>query len=180
MSAGSFAVNVVDPILLVIFFLFGLRGYFKGLFREIFSLAGLILGLMMAIRFDEPLAVLAEAYWKTSPLLLKGVAFVAIFFVVYFLFNVIGWLLHRSEKLLFLQAINRMGGIAVGVGKGAALTGLIIFVLLSISWFPAPVKDQVQNSYLVAPLSQLAEGIIRLGKDKLFSNRTDTYLRLGW
>ena len=47
-------VNWIDPILLVILFLFGLRGYFKGLFRETLSLGGLIVGFMLAARYDEP------------------------------------------------------------------------------------------------------------------------------
>jgi membrane protein required for colicin V production len=163
-------VNLVDPILLVILFLFGLRGYFKGLFREIFSLAGLVIGFVMAVRYDEAVASLAENYWKISPLILKGTAFVAVFFVVYFLFSLVGWLLHHSERLLFLHTINRVGGIAVGVGKGTAFAALIVFVIASTSWIPPPARKQLQASYLVPPLSWLAEGMIRLGKEKLFLN----------
>jgi membrane protein required for colicin V production len=162
------SVNLVDPILLVILFLFGLRGYFKGFFREIFSLAGLIIGFVMAVRYDEAVAAVAESYWKISPIVLKGAAFVAVFFVVYFLFSLLGWLLHHSEKILLLQSINRIGGIAVGLGKGTAFAALIVFVIASTSWIPVPARKQLQDSYLVPPLSRLAEGMIRLGKEKLF------------
>jgi membrane protein required for colicin V production len=161
-------VNLVDPILLVILFLFGLKGYFKGLFREIFSLAGLVIGFMLAVRYDEPVAALAESYWKISPILLKGAAFVAVFFFIYFLFNLLGWLLHHSEKMLFLHRLNRMGGVAVGVGKGTAFAALAVFLISSASWIPIPAKEQFQGSYLVPPLSRLAAEMIRLGKDKLF------------
>jgi membrane protein required for colicin V production len=168
----AFAVNLVDPVLLVILFLFGLRGYFKGLFREICSLAGLIIGFILAARYDEPVAAFAESYWKISPILLKGAAFVAVFFVVYFLFSSIGWLLHRSEKILFLHTINRMGGIAIGVGKGTAFAALIVFFIASASWIPIPAREQLQDSYLVPPLSRLAERMIRLGKEKLALNES--------
>jgi membrane protein required for colicin V production len=161
-------VNLVDSILLVILFLFGLRGYFKGLFREVFSLAGLIIGFMIAVRYDEPVAALAQSYWKISPILLKGAAFVAVFFFVYFLFNLLGWLLHHSEKVLFLDRVNRMGGVAVGLGKGTAFAALVVFSIVSASWIPIPAKEQFQSSYLVPPLSRLAEEMIRLGKDRLF------------
>jgi membrane protein required for colicin V production len=163
-------VNLVDAIVLGILILFGLRGYFKGLFREVFSLAGLVIGFMMAVRYDESLAALGEGYWKVSPILLKGAAFVAIFFVVYFLFSLAGWLLHHSAKIVFLYTINRIGGVAVGVGKGAALTALIVFFITSASWIPRPAREQLQRSYLGPPLSRLAERMIRLGSDKLFSN----------
>jgi membrane protein required for colicin V production len=168
----ALAVNLVDPIVLGIVFLFGLRGYFKGLFREIFSLAGLIVGFILAARYDEPVAVLGESYWKISPIVLKGAAFVAVFFVVYFLFSSVGWLLHHSEKVLFLHTIKSAGGVAVGVGKGTAFAALVVFFIASASWIPISARNQLQDSYLVPPLSRLAEEIIRWGKEKLFLNES--------
>ena len=161
--------NIVDLILLVVLFFFGLRGYFKGLFRETLSLAGLVIGFMAAVRYSEALARVGEAYWQVAPLVLKGAAFVGVFFVVYFLFNVIGWLLHRSEKVLFLQGLNRLGGIAIGLGKGAAVMALAFSFAGSVTWVPQSAKDQLQSSVLVAPLSQLGDGIVRLGKEKIMT-----------
>ena len=161
--------NWVDLALLTVFSLFGLRGYFKGLFREVLSLCGLVVGFMVAVRYDQHLAALAVPYWNISPFILKGSAFIVIFFVVYFVFNLAGWLLHRSEKALFLQTVNRVGGIAVGVGKGTALTALIVFILHSASWVPYATKESLEHSYLVSPLSRLGEGMIQIGKEKLFS-----------
>lgn len=161
--------NWVDLIVIAILALFGLRGFFRGLFREVFSLAGLLCGFMLAVAYDRQVADLAAAYWKFSPLVLKGGAFIAIFFVVYFLFSVAGWLLHRSEKLLFLQTVNRTGGVAIGMGKGAALTALAIFFLSSAAWLPEAARENIAGSYFISPLSQLGEGLIRIGKEKIFS-----------
>jgi membrane protein required for colicin V production len=161
-------VNWIDPILLVVLGLFGLRGFFRGLFREIFSIAGLIAGFLLAVTYARPVASYAEAIWQVSPLILKGSAFVAIFFVVYFLMSAAGWLLHRSERLLFLKTLNRAGGIAIGVSKGAALTALVVFFLSQASWLPRPTRDNLDGSYLVTPLSSLAESLIRMGKARIF------------
>jgi membrane protein required for colicin V production len=161
-------VNWIDPIVLVILFLFGLRGYFKGLFRETLSLGGMVVGFMVAVRYDEQFAALAGSYWDTSPLVLKVTAFVALFFVVYFVFAVVGWLLHQAARRLFLQTLNRLGGIAVGLGKGAAITALVIFFVTSSAWLPRSTKEHLEDSYLGPPLSQLAEGMIRVGREKLF------------
>jgi membrane protein required for colicin V production len=166
--SGFTLVNWVDPILLVILFLFGLRGYFKGLFRESFSLGGLIVGFIVAVRYDDFVAGWAALHWNLSSFILKGVAFVAIFFIVYFVFSLIGWVLHCSAKMLFLQTINHLGGIAVGLGKGAAITALIIFFLTSSAWIPRSTKERLEDSYLVPPLSQLAVEIIRVGAERLF------------
>ena len=160
--------NWIDLTLLAVLALFGIRGYFRGLFREAFSLVGLVLGFILAVRYGEPLASFGGTYWKLSPLILKGAAFVAIFFVIYFLLNLVGWLLHHSEKILFLQTLNRAGGVAIGIGKGIAMTALVVFFVSSASWLPHWTRDKLDGSYLASPLSRFAEGMIRLGKEKLF------------
>jgi membrane protein required for colicin V production len=160
-------VNWVDPILLVILFLFGLRGYFKGFFRESFSLGGLVVGFIAAVRYDDLIAAAAAAHANLSPFILKGVAFVAVFFIVYFAFSLIGWALHRSAKMLFLRTVNHLGGIAIGLGKGAAITALIIFFLTSSAWISRSTKERLEDSYLVPPLAQLAVEIIRVGTERL-------------
>lgn len=160
--------STVDLIVLAILALFGLRGFFRGLFREFFSLAGWVLGFLLAASFAAALAAQAAIYWKASPLVLKGAAFVTIFFLVYFLLSVIGWLLHRSEKMLFLATVNRTGGVAVGLGKGAAVAALAIFFLTHTAWLPRTARGDFEGSYLVAPLSRLAENLIRFGKERMF------------
>jgi membrane protein required for colicin V production len=164
-------VNWVDLIVLAVLALFGLRGFFRGLFREVLSLAGLVVGFMLAVAYDQDVALYAAGYWTFS-IVLKGSAFVAIFFLLYFVFSLVGWLLHRSEKLLFLKTLNRSGGIAIGVGKGAAVTALAILLLTSAAWLPQSARDNLDGAYLSAPLSQLAEHLVRMGKEKFFSNES--------
>lgn len=166
---GRFSpVNWVDLILLGLFALFGLRGYFRGFFRELFSLVGLVAGFMVAVAYDQEIAALFPAHWRVSPFLQKGVAFVSIFFIVYFALNLIGWLLHRSEKLLFLKALNRTGGIALGLGKGAALCALAVFLLNSNSLLSQPARENFAGSYLVRPLAKFGQDLFRFGKEKIF------------
>lgn len=170
-SERSSTVNWVDLILLGVFALFGLRGFFRGFFRELLSLAGLVAGFMAAVTYDQELAALLSQYWQTSSLLLHGISFVTIFFIVYFLLNLTGWLLHRSERLLFLKTLNRTGGIALGAGKGAALAAVAIFLLSSSSLLPQPTRDNVESSYLARPLTRFGQNLIHFGKEKIFDGR---------
>jgi membrane protein required for colicin V production len=160
-------VNWIDLILLLVAFLFGVRGYYKGLFRETFSLAGLVAGFMIGVRHDEAVASWAGLYSNTSPFILMGAAFVAIFLLVYFIFALAGWLLHRAAKVLFLKTINHLGGVAVGLGKGTAVIALILLFLTSSAWIPRATRDRVAGSYFAAPLTQLATTLIRIGKENL-------------
>jgi len=159
--------SIVDPILLVLLSLFALRGYFKGLFRESFSLLGLLIGFMVAVRYDEPVAALWADYWKASLIVLRAVTFIGLFFVIYFVFSLTGWLLHRSAKLLFLQGVNRVGGILLGAGKGAAVLALIVFFLASSPLIPQQTRQKIDQSYLVPPLHYIGEGLIRVGKTSI-------------
>jgi len=160
-------VNWVDIALLAVILLFGVRGYFRGLFREVLSLAGLVAGFVLAARYGENAAALVSRYWSDYPLILNGAAFVVIFFVVYLLFSLGGWWLHRYERVLFLRTVNRAGGILVGFGKGAALTALALVFLTSGKWLPHATREKMQGAYLVTPLSRLAEEIIRIGKNRV-------------
>jgi membrane protein required for colicin V production len=162
-------VNWVDLILLGVFALFGLRGFFRGFFREFFSLVGLLAGFMIAVAYDREIAAFIFKHWRMSPLLLKGVSFVSAFFVVYFLLNLAGWLLHRSEKLLFLKTLNRTGGIILGMAKGVALLAMAVYFLSSAALLPGPTRENVQSSYLAPPLTKLGKDLVQLGKEKIFS-----------
>ncbi|HEX7227727.1 MAG TPA: CvpA family protein [Candidatus Binatia bacterium] len=161
--------NIVDIILLSLVLLFGLRGFVKGFFREVFSIAGLIVGFMAAARYNHTVATLTEEYWKISPLILKGASFVAIFFAIYLCFNLLGWFIHHSGKFLFLQTLNRAGGIVIGIGKGAAVMALMVFFMSSASWLPASASEKIKTSVLVPSFSRLAEVIIRVGKERILT-----------
>jgi membrane protein required for colicin V production len=162
-------VNGIDLIILIVLVLFALRGFFRGFFREIFSVAGLIAGFMLAVTYERSASAFISTYWHMPPLVLKGVAFIAIFFSVYFLLSLFGWLLHRSERALFLQTLNRAGGIAVGLSKGMAVAALTVFLLSSSSWLPQATREKLIGAYSSSPLSRLGEGLIRLSKEKIFS-----------
>ena len=159
--------NIVDPIFFFLVSLFALRGFFKGFFRESSSLLGIFIGLMVAVRYDEPVAVLLGSTWELSLIVLRAVAFVGLFFVVYFIFSLAGWFMHRWAKLLFLQTFNRVGGILLGMGKGVAILALVVFFLGTSPLIPQGARQRIDESYLAPTLYQLAEGLIRIGKTSL-------------
>jgi len=161
------SVNWIDLALLVVLFLFGIRGYVRGLFREVFSLVGLVAGFIGAVRYAEPLARHFENYWNAPPIVFKGVIFMVCFFVIYVLFNLTGWLLHRSARVLFLHTVNRVGGVVLGVGKGTALAALVVFAMTSTTLMPRSARETLDDAYLVSPLSRLANNLIRFGKTRI-------------
>ena len=165
--------SIVDLILLVLLALFAVRGYFKGLFLEVFSLLGIFTGILIAVRYNGQASHLIQGYWEVSPIILKAIGFVAIFFVVYFVCNLVGWLLQRSSRYLFLGGFNRVGGVVFGTGKGAAFLALILFLVGSSSFLPQNIRQRVDNSVLVPTLNRFGQELVELGKDTLFSYESE-------
>ena len=164
--------SIVDLTLVILLTLFAVRGYFRGLFLEVLSILGIFAGFLSAVRYNQVLTVLAQEYWKVSPLFLKTIGFFLIFFAVYFVFNLLGWLLQRWARTLFLAGFNRVGGVFIGVGKGAAFLALILFFLGSSSLIPNHMKQTVEGSYLVPPLNRFGKGLVQIGKERLFFQET--------
>ncbi len=122
---------------------------------------------MLAARYDDRVAALLAESWKTSFIFIRTAAFVAIFFIVCFAFNLVGWLLNRSASLVFLQGLNRIGGVVLGAGKGAALIGFVVLFLASTPLLPARAQANLGHSYLGVGFQHLARQLIALGKSRL-------------
>lgn len=156
------AVNIVDAVLAAVLCVFAARGYVKGLFREVFALLGLAVGFILSLRYFEPVSLRVDS-WPYSPLLLKVLVFVTIFFLVYIGLNYVGLLLHRSANLLFLGGFNRLGGLLVGGAKGAVFMGVALFFLVSQAWIPKDVEREFGSSALVGPLYRFGRTAMAMG-----------------
>ena len=124
---------------------------------------------MAAIRYDDPLSALWS--WNLPPIVLRAVAFAVLFSVVYFVFCLVGWLLHHYAKHLFLGGIDRAGGTLLSLGKGTLVTALIIFFLVSSPFLSPETRRKIEDSYVGAPLLQLGQGLYRLGRAKLLPSK---------
>ena len=162
--------TIVDLILLVLLFLFVLRGFFKGLFREIFSLLGLFVGLMVAVHFGEPVSALWQDYWRSTPIVPKFITFTLLFFAVYFTFNLAGRFLHHAAKFSLFAASDRVGGLLLGGGKGAVLLALIVFFLGSLPLMKRQIQQSIDNSYFAPSLYRFGQGLAAVGRDRFFSH----------
>ena len=143
--------NIVDAVLAAVLCVFAVRGYVKGLFREVFALLGLSVGLIVSVRYYEQVSLWVDS-WPYSPLILQVIVFVLLFFLVYIALNWVGHLLHRSADRMFLGGLNRLGGLLVGGSKGALFLGVGLFFAISHSWVPPDYQQQFGKAALVRPL----------------------------
>ncbi len=150
--------GLVDIAILVILVFFLLKGVLRGLLKEVCSLLGLVLGGVFAFTFHLPLAqVLQDSVNLPAQLCVWG-SFLAIFLVVVVLFGVIGFVLSRFVKLIFLGGFNRLAGAIFGLVQGVVLLAMILLALHS-SAAPDYVKGRLRGSQLSPPFVTLGESI---------------------
>jgi len=157
--------NGIDVALVILLLLCGLRGSWRGLFRESFGFAALLIGVWAALHGAD-----AGAGWlagrlpgvDTNPAALLGVAFVAAFLLASTLVNLLGVACDQVFGRGALRIPSRVAGALFAVAKGAAVAA---FVLLFLQLFPVVkgLDRQILDSRIARPLVSSAEAALRSG-----------------
>ncbi len=152
--------NIVDIIIVVILLLGLVNGFRRGLFIEITSLLGLILGVYGAIHFSYYLANILQSRvdWDTS--LIQIVAFSGTFLVIMVALVLLGKLLTKIAETIMLGFFNKLLGALFGILK----IGLILSVVLIIfEQFNKTLKfmdhSKVEQSEYYEPVKKFAPAI---------------------
>ncbi|MCX7902347.1 MAG: CvpA family protein, partial [Burkholderiaceae bacterium] len=105
-----------------------LLGLWRGLMRELFSLAGWVGGIVLAARFAEHFGqwLPRDLGW---PALRTGVAAFAIVVAAVFAAAALGWLSRRLLAAAHLSGTDRVLGALFGLVRGALLIGAAVFLV---------------------------------------------------
>jgi membrane protein required for colicin V production len=157
--------NGIDVALVVLLLVCGLRGSWRGIFREIFGFAALVVGLLAALRGAELGAAWISGRAPTGEMsgsALLGIAFVAIFLVVSAAVNLIGVAGDQLFGRGALRIPSRIGGALFALAKGAAV---LAFVLLFLHLFPIVhgIDEQISGSRIARPMVSAAGAALRAG-----------------
>jgi membrane protein required for colicin V production len=120
--------NTFDIIVIAIIGLMTLIGLWKGMVRQLFGLAGLIAGYMLAVRFHEPCSKFLTSF---HPGTAKAISFIAIFLACILLAHIIAWVVGRFFAHSGLGFFNRIGGGLLGFLKGCIIIAVVVMVLTS-------------------------------------------------
>lgn len=120
--------NILDLIILGLMTFFLIKGIFRGFFREISSLAGIISGFLIGNHYYHPMANLLRAHIPFERFL-PLISFVILFILVVIVFNLFGLLLHHLFKRLFIGWFDRSLGVCFALTKGIIICYLLIVLL---------------------------------------------------
>ncbi|MGD9764540.1 MAG: CvpA family protein [Candidatus Binatia bacterium] len=157
--------NRIDVALVVLLLLCGLRGSWRGVFREAFGFLAVIAGLWAALRWADTGAAWlgARLPWADlNEVALVGGAFVITYLAVSTLLNIAGLAFDQLLGRGPLELPSRVGGAVFALGKGAAVLAV---VLLFLQLFPVVhgIDRQILDSRLGLPLMSTAEAALRAG-----------------
>jgi|OpeIllAssembly_1097287.scaffolds.fasta_scaffold347902_2 membrane protein required for colicin V production len=155
--------NAIDIIILIVLTAFLGKGLWLGLIRELCGLTGLVVGTALAARYHTPLAAALPAWISLPPWLVTAACFATLFLVTLIGFVLLGVVLSRFLKLIFLGGFNRVLGGLFGLIQGAMLLALALYGLSSTDW----LKDSRQQSRLAPPFVTLGEQLFTGGRQLL-------------
>lgn len=151
--------NQLDALILVLATPFALRGFWRGFCREVFGLAGLLGGTLVAGAESARLAAGLVSRHLVSPLAARAVAFGGILVVTVLAANVAGLVVDRLVRALLLGGLNRAAGVIVGLAKGAAVCSLLLLAAERLAASPA-LDEVIARSSLGRPLVELAARLL--------------------
>lgn len=132
--------SLVDILIWGLLLLFVVKGFLKGLVREVCSLFGLVAGGWAAFKYYHSLAEVIRPFIHLPPRVALVLAFFLIFCILGLLFFLFGHLLTVLFKIMLLGWVNRIGGMIFGLLEGA-------FILCMVLYFGVakPVPDKVKG-----------------------------------
>ena len=128
------------------------KGYRRGIIFEVASLAGILLGSVLAVRFAHLLASLIGA--EGDNILL--VSFFVIFVGVIFLSLALGKLVERFVKLVHVGWFNNLAGALLGLIKGLCIVGVLLYYVAVVDIHEKVLtRNTKQSSLLYQPVERV-------------------------
>ncbi len=116
--------NWLDIAILVIVAVAGLTGLKAGIVKMVLSLAGVIIGTVLAGRYYVALA--GQLTFISQANVAKVVAFAVIFIVILLIASVVAAVFKRVLSAVMLGWANRLGGAFLGVVLGTLFCGALL------------------------------------------------------
>lgn len=144
--------NWADYLITIIIILSMLFGLWRGLLREMVSLATWIAAFAIAFLFAQDGAVYLAAHIDSPPLR-TAAAFAGLFLITLLLGGLVGILAYHLVEYTGLHGTDRVLGMAFGFVRGAAMITLLV---LAAGITPLPKDAWWQQAQLIGHFQQSA------------------------
>lgn len=152
--------NYID-IIILLFLLFGaFRGFSKGLVIEVATLAGLILGVYISIRYSSYTEGILRDFMNITSEYISYIALAVTFIVVVVGVYILGKLLTKLVDIISLGLVNKLLGTLFGVAKYFIIVCVLLMIVDALNEkFQFISEETIQKSLLFQPFLNFAEKI---------------------
>lgn len=152
--------NYID-IIILLFLLFGaFRGFSKGLVIEVATLAGLILGVYISIRYSPYTEGILRDFMNITSEYISYIALAVTFIVVVVGVYILGKLLTKLVDIISLGLVNKLLGTLFGVTKYFIIVCVLLMIVDALNEkFQFISEETIQKSLLFQPFLNFAEKI---------------------
>ena len=137
--------NPFDIVVVIILGFCLIRGLFRGLIKELFSIIGVLSGFYAAYTYYMKVAALFSG-WISNTSYLKIFSFLIIFFGIFFIISMIGVVIKYVLNIIFLGWTDRIFGAVFGVIKGMLIVSVLMIIFTAFL-----SKDTLIKKSLLAP-----------------------------
>src|ERR1051326_1599588 len=157
--------------------LFGALGYAKGAIRMIFPLAGLGLGVMLAVPLGPTVRSLVPLVGLKNPVWSILLPPVIVFFLIALVFIIVGFIVHWRVNLYYKyrtddyhrlswERLNKRLGVSIGLVTGASYTLLLGLVIYILGYLTVQVSAGDNETGAIKYLNQLRADLRSSGLEK--------------
>ncbi len=144
---------MLDLVLGGLLVVLGIRGWMRGLVKEVISLSVLVVGTVGAFRLSTPLGRVFAAMSGASPDASRYVAGIAIFLGVAIVAAVVSRVLHLGMRILpGVSTINRAAGTFLSLAAFALVVTLVVSMATVVP-LPAAAADELATSDVAATIT---------------------------
>ncbi len=133
--------NWLDIVIIIVAVVLGFGGLRQGIIRTAFGIAGLIIGIILAGCYYEPLAALLSTSGATWA---KIAAYAIIVIATLIVAGVVGWLVAKAVHFAALGWLDRLLGFVFGIAVGALFCAAFLAIVLK--YYPGSVSVISQSA----------------------------------
>ncbi|GHV05288.1 colicin V biosynthesis protein [Campylobacterota bacterium] len=168
-------IHYLDIVVLALVAILGVRGFFTGFIREVFSLIGFLMGFVIASRLALFVGQWAGTYLHfASQGAMKLAGFAALFVLIWLFFFLIGMLLARiirrknggivRKTALFF---DRLGGFVICALKVFVIFAVIIAALSQTAVVANWAENKLQDSFMYPTLKIFGGALMSLEESQI-------------
>lgn len=139
--------NPMDWVLVLLLASSTVLAFMRGLIRSVLSLAGVVLGILLAAWYAPTMAMWLMR-WVPQTAFAEILAFLAILVVSYMAAALLGRVLRSASKAVGLGLLDRMGGAAFGFARAVLLLAVVLVPATPFLTLLPFTRDSVLLPYL--------------------------------